>query len=106
MAYRIVEERNELGPDEFVEFRVHEVPRSAFFSEGIKYSMSYVRKGNCILRYDNERGKGHHKHFNGEESDTEFAEINTHMKKFLQEVAEIRRDFDETKGSHNYGQQP
>lgn len=28
-----------------------------------KYRLAYVVKGRCVLRYDNERGKGDHRHF-------------------------------------------
>ncbi|EPJ5824724.1 toxin-antitoxin system TumE family protein [Pluralibacter gergoviae] len=28
-----------------------------------KYSLSCIVDGVCVMRYDNERGKGNHKHF-------------------------------------------
>ena len=31
-----------------------------------KYALAYVVEGDCVLRYDNEAGKGDHKHL-GEE---------------------------------------
>jgi nitrate/nitrite-specific signal transduction histidine kinase len=33
-----------------------------------KYRLAYVVSGKCVLRYDNESGKGDHRHYNGEES--------------------------------------
>lgn len=33
-----------------------------------KYGLAYVVRGECVLRYDNETGKGDHRHFGGEES--------------------------------------
>lgn len=33
-----------------------------------KYRLAYVVRGECVLRYDNEFGKGDHRHFGGEES--------------------------------------
>ncbi|HMA86887.1 MAG TPA: DUF6516 family protein [Desulfosalsimonadaceae bacterium] len=33
-----------------------------------KYRLAYVVGGQCVLRYDNEAGKGDHRHFNGKES--------------------------------------
>jgi hypothetical protein len=32
-----------------------------------KYRLAYVVSGVCVLRYDNEDGKGDHRHFGGEE---------------------------------------
>lgn len=34
----------------------------------LKYRLAYVVDGVCVLRYDNEAGKGDHRHFNGKES--------------------------------------
>lgn len=33
-----------------------------------KYRLAYVVGGVCVVRYDNEVGKGDHRHFNGKES--------------------------------------
>ena len=33
-----------------------------------KYRLAYVVRGECVLRYDNETGKGDHRHFAGKES--------------------------------------
>ena len=32
-----------------------------------KYRLAYVRDGECVVRYDNERGKGDHRHYGGKE---------------------------------------
>ncbi len=32
-----------------------------------KYRLAYVVRGECVLRYDNEIGKGDHRHFGGKE---------------------------------------
>lgn len=32
-----------------------------------KYRLAYVVAGKCVLRYDNEAGKGGHRHFGGKE---------------------------------------
>ncbi len=37
-------------------------------AHSFKYSLAYVIHGMCVLRYDNEAGKGDHLHFDGEES--------------------------------------
>jgi len=33
-----------------------------------KYRLAYVVRGECVLRYDNETGKGDHQHYGGKES--------------------------------------
>jgi hypothetical protein len=33
-----------------------------------KYRLAYIVRGECVLRYDNEVGKGDHRHFGGKES--------------------------------------
>jgi hypothetical protein len=36
-------------------------------SHGFKYRLAYVVDGLCVLRYDNESGKGDHRHVGGRE---------------------------------------
>lgn len=53
-----------LAEDAFVEvaiWRVREPLRPA--EHPFKYRLAYVVAGKCVLRYDNERGKGDHRHF-------------------------------------------
>ena len=33
-----------------------------------KYRLTLIVDGNCVLRYDNEAGKGDHKHMDGDET--------------------------------------
>ena len=62
-AAALIRRRVVLAADAFVEvvvWRVHEpVPPS---SHAFKYRLAYVVGGECVLRYDNERGKGDHRH--------------------------------------------
>lgn len=37
-------------------------------SHSFKYRLAYIVRGECVLRYDNEFGKGDHHHFDGKES--------------------------------------
>jgi hypothetical protein len=36
-------------------------------SHPFKYRLAYVVSGKCVLRYDNETGKGDHRHYGGKE---------------------------------------
>ena len=54
-----------------------------------KYRLYYgLADGTCIVRYDNERGKGDHKHVNGKEQPYEFKDVDTLQADFQ---ADIRR---------------
>ncbi len=89
MAYLIQKEREELGPGVFVETRIYAVPMAEFFPEGVKYSLSLVKDGICVLRYDNERTKGHHRHAGGHESKLEFTDIQRLRKNFMEEARKV-----------------
>ena len=53
-----------------------------------KYSLALVVAGECVLRYDNERGKGDHKH----EGEAESAYVFTTLSQLLSDFkADIRR---------------
>jgi len=56
-------ERYQLEKDAFAELRVWQVTnRVRGSAHDYKYSLAYVVGGQCVLRYDNEAGKGDHKH--------------------------------------------
>ena len=53
----------------FVELVLGRVPQPvAGSAHSFKYRLAYIVRGVCILRYDNEPGKGDHRHFDGAES--------------------------------------
>jgi hypothetical protein len=57
------QERHVLAEDTFVEIVVWRVPRSLRGSvHRPKYRLALVVAGECVLRYDNEAGKGDHRH--------------------------------------------
>ena len=67
-AALLLHERHQLGEDAFVELRVWRVPAPLRGSEhDLKYALAYVVAGVCVLRYDNEAGKGDHRHFGDKE---------------------------------------
>lgn len=62
-AVALMQRRVVLAPDEFVEVNIWRVPRPVPPSKHtFKYRLAYVVAGLCVLRYDNERGKGDHRH--------------------------------------------
>ena len=66
-AKLMLKERHAISEDAFVEMVVWQLPSPIVGSRhAFKYSLAFVVNGRCVLRYDNERGKGDHKHV-GEE---------------------------------------
>jgi len=68
-AERLVKERLSQGDNGFVELVLWRVPQPVPGSLHLfKYRLAYVVEGECVLRYDNEAGKGDHKHLGDTES--------------------------------------
>lgn len=72
-ARPLLNERHQLGPGAFVELRIWQVPHPVKGSaHDLKYALAYVVDGRCVLRYDNEAGKGDHRHSGGAETPYRF----------------------------------
>jgi len=95
MPKKIIYTRNVLSENELVEIKIWEIPKSNDFPEGLKYSFVYVKDGIRILGYDNERKKGHHRHFKEEETETEFEGIWKLLSKFKEEVEKLSKKGDD-----------
>ena len=68
-AELMLNERHVLSENSFVEMAVWRVfPPVSESHHGFKYRLALMVKGRCVLRYDNETGKGDHRHFSGKES--------------------------------------
>lgn len=52
-----------------------------------KYRLAYVVEGQCVLRYDNESGKGDHRHFGDTEEPYVFVSVDQLLEDFLADVA-------------------
>ena len=53
----------------FAELVLWRLPKPLTASlHNFKYRLAYVVSGKCVLRYDNETGKGDHRHFGENES--------------------------------------
>jgi hypothetical protein len=75
-ARRRLRERIEIGDDEFIEQVVWEVPVPVRGSmHGFKYRLAYVREGVCLIRFDNEAGKGDHQHIGDHELPYAFSDL-------------------------------
>jgi hypothetical protein len=62
-ARLLLRERRIIAEDRFAEVVIWHVPRPVHGSDhDYKYSLAFVVNGVCVLRFDNEAGKGNHKH--------------------------------------------
>jgi hypothetical protein len=73
--------------DGVIEIVVWAVPKPVPPSgHGFKYRLVYVRNGLRIVGYDNERGKGDHRHLGGVEKPYRFAGVPKLLKDFMRDV--------------------
>ncbi len=59
-------------------------------SHPYKYRLFYGRSGKRIVSYDNERGKGDHRHVGSTEEPYTFKDVKTLVRDFLADVAKRR----------------
>ena len=91
-AELLANERLILSSRAFVEIVIWRVPRPLRGStHRFKYRLAYVVDEICVLRYDNEAGKGDHKHFNESETSYEFTSLDALQSDFWAEVNARRK---------------
>ena len=70
---RLISTRIPYSESAFAELVLWRLPKPVEGSaHGFRYRLAYVVRGKCVLRYDNEVGKGDHRHFGQAESDYSF----------------------------------
>ena len=86
-AEALAQERHVLAEDAFVEIVIWRVPRPVKGStHGFKYRLALVVAGECVLRYDNETGKGDHRHVGAVESSYSFSSYEKLLSDFWADV--------------------
>lgn len=70
-----------------------QLPRTVGEKAGaLKYRLFYgAADGTCLLRYDNEKGKGHHRHVMDVEEPYDFVDADILVKDFLHGIERIRK---------------
>ncbi len=92
-AEKVLDVRNAFDDGSILVIRVWRVVESAPpSSHRFKYSFFYGRPGERLVLFDNERGKGDHKHIGKVESDYVFESIEKLTADFLAEVKRIRSE--------------
>lgn len=86
-AVPIHKERIHLGDDRFVEVAIWSVPVPIPPTmHGYKYRLAFVVGEACVVRYDNERGKGDHKHIGAQETPYAFTTLDQLIEDFWADV--------------------
>lgn len=86
-ATQLLYERRVVAEGAFVELVVWRVPSPVPGSaHGFKYRLALVVNGVCVLRYDNESGKGDHKHIGEEETPYSFTTPEQLLEDFWNDV--------------------
>ncbi len=86
-ARNLLKLRQPAGDNAFVEIVVWQLPAPLPGSgHALKYRLAYVVAGECVVRYDNEAGKGDHKHVGGQETSCAFTDLDTLLGDFWRDV--------------------
>jgi Family of unknown function (DUF6516) len=92
-AQLIHREKHVPSDGSLVEMVIWRLPRKTCDRQhGIKYRLYYgLPNGRCVIRYDNESGKGDHRHYKSREMPYRFIDAETFIRDFLADVEQARR---------------
>jgi hypothetical protein len=86
-ATLLLRERLELTEYVFAELIIWRVPEPVKGSKhSFKYRLALVENGICSIRYDNEAGKGDHKHIGTKEIEYIFKDLETLQADFINDI--------------------
>lgn len=89
-AEPLLDGRHILSESAFVELVVWRVPAPVRGSQHeFRYRLALVVDGECVLRYDNEAGKGDHRHVGDKEQEYRFKSAEQLLADFWQDVEEM-----------------
>lgn len=92
-AERIFYDKTALPDGSIVEMVIWRLPSaSAERQHGLKYRLYYGRDGRRIVGYDNERGKGDHKHMGDKETRYRFVSVEKLVADFLTDVERMKHE--------------
>lgn len=90
-AQQLLNERVPQGDDAFAELRIYRVPSSVPGSlHLLKYSLALIVRGVCEVRYDNEAGKGDHRHLGDIETQYDFTTPSALIADFWRDVDSLK----------------
>ena len=92
-AVQLLRTRITYAESAFAELTVWQVPKPVAGSRHrFKYRLVYVVGGVCVLRYDNEGGKGDHRHVAGKENAYVFTTPEQLIADFQRDIARWNRE--------------
>ena len=87
-AARLIHTRIAYSESAFAELVLWQLSKPVGGSpHGFKYRLAYVVRGKCVLRYNNEVGKGDHRHFDGKENAYAFSTPDQLIADFQHDIA-------------------
>ena len=92
-AELVLKDRIKISEKSFVEIAIWKVPmplRGSFHQ--FKYRLAFVKDEACLLRYDNEAGKGDHKHLRKREFEYRFSNLETLYLDFWNDVERLNNE--------------
>lgn len=90
------DERYAIGEDAFAEVVIWRVATTVPGSRhAFKYRLAFVVNRRCVVRYDNETGKGDHRHIGGRERPYRFAGYDQLLADFWSDVDKWWRDHED-----------
>jgi hypothetical protein len=85
-----LDERHVLSESAFIELVVWRVPAPVRgSSHKFRYRLALVVDGECVLRYDNEAGKGDHRHVHDREQEYRLKDAEQLLADFWKDVEEM-----------------
>ncbi len=88
----IVHDKVKEADGSIIEVKIWSVPVSAEKKHGFRYSLAYIKAGNCLVCYDNHTGKGEHRHYMGREERYRFTTINMLLEDFYRDIRRLKGD--------------
>jgi Family of unknown function (DUF6516) len=95
-AKQLVKQRVEVHATAFAEMVIWQLPKPlAGSAHTFKYRLAYVVRGACVLRYDNEAGKGDHQHWGPVETIYPFTTARQLMADFFDDIRRYNHEHPE-----------
>ena len=92
-AMLLVRTRIAYSETAFAELVLWRVPKPvAASTHGFMYRLAYIADDTCVVRYDNELGKGDHRHFGEKESAYNFETPEKLIADFQRDIARWNRE--------------
>jgi hypothetical protein len=87
-AVELLKIRTSYSENVFADLVIWQVPQPVLGStHQFKYRLAYIVQNVCVVRYDNEAGKGDHRHFGSEEFPYSFVSIDMLLADFQADIA-------------------